>query len=427
VKIKKFVTSIVAGAALLVFAGAASAATPCYQTGNDTTPTQPAEDVNIYGASAQFTFWSTEFKNYLAAAGCTPANVSWAQSEAWSPVNTNANQYIVQANCGGTTVNFRVASKASYDGPAAVDNQNYIYADKACFNVGQGLNTRPMLDINVPGCAFGQLNCAAPVASATTCKPITWGASDVAVVDFKQVSSPSGRNFILNPLTMQNGTTDFCNAATISFAFFVNSTVTSSSTGTTIDNISPIEARMIYSGQMTNWNQLVSTPSMTTLPIVACARHAGSGTQATADFMIARPAAIFVTGIGNLRFNESTSNMVTCVNANNGAIGYLDADRVPLASTRGPLKLNGVMPLDVNLNNATYTFATPMHSYVTPVDAAKNLYKDMCTYVGRPSKITNPYWTASCQMSYLPKTFGTLATWAPSTIKGAGGCVCDQP
>jgi ABC-type phosphate transport system substrate-binding protein len=425
-KIKNFFTSVVAGAALLVFAGAASAALPCYTTNSDTTPTMPTEDVNIYGASAQFTFWSTEFKNYLAAAGCTPANGTWAQSEAWSPVNTNANQYVVQANCGGTTVNFRVASKASYDGPAAADNQNYVYADKACFNAGLGLNTRPVLHINTGTCAYGQLNCPAP-AAPTDCEVITWGASDVAVVDFKQVSQPGGRNFLLNPLSMQNGTVDFCNAATITFGFFVNSTVTSASTGTVIDNISPIEARMIYSQNLTNWNQLISTPSITTLPIVACARHAGSGTHSTMDFMAIRPAQTFTTGVGNYKFNESTGNMMTCISTNNGAIGFADADRPLIANTRGPLKYGGVQPLDLNVQNATYTVATPMHSYVSPTNAAKNLYKDICTYMGRPSKITNPYWSATCQMTYVPKAFGSLATWWPNPIKGQGGCICDQP
>ncbi|HUI66756.1 MAG TPA: substrate-binding domain-containing protein [Nitrospirota bacterium] len=432
-KIKTFVTSFIAGAGILAMVGTASA--NCWNTGTNA-PTVPTGDLNVYGASAQFAFWSSEAHNYLAAAGCTWKNGgSWADSEAWDN-KSNPSHYVVQADCSGVggpaTVNFRVSSKASYDGPSAVDNQQTPYTDNSC-GLGAALNQRPMLNVG-PGtrCAFtagGNLTCGAPSATTGDCTTVNWGASDVAVGDFQQVSGPvSGRNFILNPLAITSPDVhDFCNPVAINFGFFVNkATVTKQSDGTPLDNISTMEARLIFSGALTDWSQLASTPT-NTQAIVACARNAGSGTHATLDFMIERPGQLFRVGVGNKKFNESTGNEITCIQSNNGAIGYTDSDRLisfPNAALSGPLSIDGVAPSKAAVINMTYLFTDgSQHAYVKDANAATNFFKDVCLWAGAPAAVSrvNALFAPTCQMPFV--AINSLANWSVNTM-GTGGCTC---
>ena len=433
-KIKTMITSIVAGAGILAMVGSASAA--CFQTGVAGTPTVPTKDLNIYGASAQFTFWKSEFKNYLQAAGCVAkgnaANATdWANASATS---SDSAHFVVQADCSGVggpaTVNFRVSSKASYDGPPAVANKQTIYTTNNC-GTGVNLKQREMLHGGVGTCAWGSTACTPPTQANGDCEAVNWGASDVAVGDFKQVSDL--RNFTVNPVILTGaGTvavTDFCSPNAISFGFFLNKNVISQSTGTYLNFISPIEIKMIYSGKLTNWNQLVSNPS-NTLAIVACARDAGSGTAATMDFMMMKPTQIFQAGSATQIFNDGTGPMMNCVNNNAGAIGYADADRPNLANTYGPIALGdatfSVAPTTANVKTLAYDFVTPQHAYVANTDRATNMFLDLCTYAGWPAKlaVVNANWAATCEMTFLPANKLTLATWAPSTVLGTGGCTC---
>lgn len=435
-KIKNIVTTFIAGAGLIAMVGTASA--NCWNTGTDT-PTVPTGDLNVYGASAQFGFWSGEAKQYLGKAGCTWKNgSSWADSEAWDN-KANPSHYVVQADCsavgGPATVNFRVSSKASYDGPTAVDAQaGYAYADNSCGG-GAALNQRPMLNVG-PGtrCAFvagGNLACGVPTVAGGDCTAVNWGASDVSVGDFQQVSGPvAGRNFLLNPLTITSPDVhDSCNAVAVPFGFFVNkATVTKQADGTPLSNISTMEARMIFSGALTNWNQLASTPT-NTQAIVACARHAGSGTHATIDFMVVRPASLFRTAVGNKKFNESTGNMMTCIQTNNGAIGYADADRLlasPNAAISGPLNLDGVVPTEANVENFTYLFSDgTQHAYTKDANAGTNFFKDLCLWAGAPAAVdrvnANAVWAPTCNMPFIANSLGS---WSVNANKGLGSCLC---
>jgi len=419
-KIKSFVTSLIAGASLFTMVGTASAACTYRVTG----------DLNVYGASAQFAFFAHEFTNYLDKAGCTPKFGTWAASTVQDAA-TNPSHYAVQADCsavgGPATVNFRVSSKASYDGPLAVDNQ--IVPGITTNNCPAG-NQRELLHGGIAGCAWGNLNCGAPTAARGDCEVVNWGASDVNVTDFQQ-QLLGGRNFKTSPVVMLNGTSDFCNPAAIPFAFFVNNSVVKSDGVTILDNISDLEAKMIFAGNLTNWNQLNSS-AMTAQPVVACYRNPGSGTHATLDFMVVRPDTMVKAANATHIFGESTGNEMSCISTNLGAIGYADADRLtafPIANVSGPLKYNGVLPSSATMINGTYPYTDgAQHAYVTPASALDGMFQDICWYAGRPDKLAlvNPLYAATCQMNALPKNFGTLGTWAPTpaSVKGQLGCTC---
>src|SRR5208337_1334204 len=182
-KNKAILTSLIAGVCCLALAGTVSAAT-CFTTGVNGTPSAPTKDINIYGASAQQVFWTTEAPNYLQAAGCIPGDGSAANAANWAANSatdaaSNPSHFVVRALCGpghATLVNFRVSSKASYDGPVAVDDSPTVYGDTAC---------------------------GAPTAARGDCAVVNWGASDVAVGDFQQASyGTPPRNFVANPVTL---------------------------------------------------------------------------------------------------------------------------------------------------------------------------------------------------------------------------------
>jgi ABC-type phosphate transport system substrate-binding protein len=410
-KIKKIFTSVIAGASLLAIVGAASAATT-YTTGTGT-PTMPTSDLNVYGASAEFNFFKTEFGDYLTAAGCTLGS---------SLASSDGKHFVQQANCGGTTVNWRVSSKASYDGPLAVDGNTTNPSRDITCEASNGPTYRSMLSID----------------GTMGCQPVTIGASDVQVGDFVQQSNgalygPYGgtattRNFLANPFVLSANTTDYCRPLAIPFAFFVNNTVTKSDT-TILDNISTAEAKMIFSGVIKNWADLQAV-AMTSQPVNVCYRHAGSGTHATLDAFM-KPSTLLknaVTGgtSAHYYFNDGSSDMMRCVNGGTyngvtwsgaGAVGYADADQAIGSGSSYPvtsrLTLDGNTPTTANVDDYTYPFATIQNLYANTTVAGTNVMQDLCTFASQPSKITlvNPNWSASCNMKHIKNTnFGNFLT-----------------
>ncbi|MGC1456605.1 MAG: hypothetical protein WA946_15580 [Nitrospirota bacterium] len=395
-KLKNIFTSVIAGAALIAFAGAASAATT-YSTGTGT-PVAPTGDLNVYGASAEFTFFKSEIPHYLTAAGCTLGG---------SASSSDGKHFIQQATCGSNTVNWRVSSKASYDGPLAADgNTTNPSRDTTC-EVSNGANYRPMLDN--PGST-----------TLLTCQPVTIGASDVQVGDFVQKSSglllgPLGgvqtvRNFQTNPFVLTSNTTAYCRPLAVPFAFFANNTVKLADGTTTISNISTAEARMIFQGVIQNWADLQAV-SMSSMPVNVCYRHAGSGTHATMDSFM-RPSGMIQNAVtggsgAHFYFNDGSSDLMRCVNGSGtwtgaGAIGYADADQV--LGTTFPntvrLTLDGISPITANVDDYSWPFTTIQNLYANTTVSATPIMQDLCTYASQPSTITsvNPNWSASCNM-----------------------------
>jgi hypothetical protein len=133
-----------------------------------------------------------------------------------------------------------------------------------------------------------------------------------------------------------------------------------------LDNISRLQAVMIYSGQAITWTDFGAWYS--TNPIVACLRHAGSGTHSTLDWAVMRSSAndwgwplVTTQNAANptVWFNDSSSDEMNCVNTLNGAIGYADADQLE-GSSNFPnvhaLKYNGVEPRRTKVRNGEYDF-----------------------------------------------------------------------
>jgi len=149
-------------------------------------------------------------------------------------------------------------------------------------------------------------------------------------------------------------------------------------TAAPLDNISKIEAILIFSRQATFWTDLgmgyAGGPAATGA-ITACYRVAGSGTHATLDYGVMKAKGYGLATLPNAGasstqvFNDGTGAEMTCVNGTLGAIGYADADQAlsmnPLWTALGntgnakyastmPLKFEGIMPSRRAIRNGEY-------------------------------------------------------------------------
>jgi ABC-type phosphate transport system substrate-binding protein len=341
--IKKFFATVITCVSLFGFAAIASA-------------TAPTQDINIYGSSAQFTFWKTTASTYLSNELCTGVTTS--------TMPCDSNHTIIQATCGGNPVNFRITSKASWDGILSVSgnttNPNLtseatpqtescsgttiVLSSPAVYCTGYD---RPMID---------ETSCSGGTCTRTKCVPVTGGASDVQATSITQSSSGQlngpanggaiSRNFTgagalsvngsVLDTTTGNALTD-CKEVVVPFAFWVSTDVSSMG----VQNLEQADVRLIFSGQIVDWSDL----GFTAKPINVCFRHAGSGTSATLQLAELSPAKIYGlgaivnapnpdgSGTYSYYFNDGTGNEETCVNTLNGAVGYFDADK---AQSVGP-------------------------------------------------------------------------------------------
>ena len=329
-KIKKVLTNLIAGAAMLAIGGTASAAT---------------YDINIYGASAQFTFWNTVASDWIKTqSGCSDATPTLATFD--------GNNKITYATCpGGDTYNVRVSSKASFDGILA------LKGDDSQATAGPTAEKCSSGDAGDPGAGtrayyrkmVDEANCTGTACTALKCVRVGVGASDVAGASFKQSSSgkqhgTSGDTYISRSF---NGISTTGIAAAkpfiVPFAFYVN---TSNSTLNTAlnNNITRMMAVLLFSGQIDDWSELGS--SFPSLHTTVCLRHAGSGTHSTLDFAVmegngwgaglvttqntsfnASPLPAYDSSMPDLYFNDTTGDELACINSHAGAIGYADADK----------------------------------------------------------------------------------------------------
>jgi hypothetical protein len=130
------------------------------------------------------------------------------------------------------------------------------------------------------------------------------------------------------------------------------------------NNITRIMAVLLFSGNISNWDQFGSTyPNLHT---VLCMRHAGSGTHATLDYAVEQgngwggtlisaqnipgqtrrqvsgtvngsPATTWLAAYdgsqADVYFNDGTGDELDCINNYAGAIGYADADKATVSGT----------------------------------------------------------------------------------------------
>ena len=208
-----------------------------------------------------------------------------------------------------------------------------------------------------------------------------------------------------------------------------------------------MQAVNIFTGQVSNWTDFGA--GYVELPIVACLRHAGSGTMATLDYGVIKghgwSAAPLVTtetyngnsngaagpspytaidatwpadatipvtptwGAGDaagetIWFNNGSSDEMKCVNSQAGSIGYSDSDQL---TGSGPgtypnaaaVSYNGFFPNRVNIRNGLYDdfwtnewlYYNPSHIqsiYPSTYTVYETLIADLNSFAGNPANLT---------------------------------------
>ncbi len=385
-------------------------------------------DINIYGASAQFDFWKNLGGSFLTTP--TPDGAGCSVGSKTTASNGSAQYAVSATDClgvSGQVITIRVASKASYDGIFAVSGTTGSGADNTCGNAPDQLYQRNMI--------------TSTSDTALTCQPVYVGASDVAGEAFTQQSHGALKGPLGGASTDRvfNGisTTGLHNhnPIIVPFGFFVNKAVTmktcdsgtkqgeqcasnadcagstcASAGPAVLNDISRMMAVMIFSGSVKNWTDF-GKGFPASMPIVACLRHAGSGTQATLDQGVMSHNA-WGKNTNNQEFygdpsfpiqffNDGTGDMQNCINGayglcddgatycgSNGdctrlgggstcttvasslwgAVGFMDADKDNagggFANIKGPLYYNGFKPYRWNIRNGLYdNFWTKQNMY----------------------------------------------------------------
>lgn len=312
--------------------------------------------------------------------------------------------------------------------------------------------------------------------NAATCQPITLGASDEKANYFTQISwgNKYGPYYTTsNPVICREfGSSGTClNGAPVEpmpsdttplywynpiadpTAFYVNKAVTEStcsgSTATpnnngdmcmtnadcttggtcasaTVTNINRMMAAQIFTGQVANWNDLGG--GFTSLPVWACMRHTGAGTNITFDYavlghnhnwlpnggstaMLNEDSIVSGTTPPNVYFYDTITTQLNCVNGEIssgtynsagsliGAIGYTDADRSTSIGTGTSLpnvvmtSYNGVLPYRANVRNGVYDFWSKNYLYFNPANypvggQAFTVFDLLTRYASNPAMIT---------------------------------------
>jgi len=401
-------------------------------------------DLNVYGASAQFTYWNAAAASFLTAAGrgCTATTVT-TYTNAGDTTNNGKHEITQGTGCtfsfNGTTydtINIRYSSKASYDGIRAVSN---VDPANSC-----------------PGQAGYRVLITGAGNNTLTCQDVHLGASDVAGETFTQQS----HGLLLGPLggaqtdRVFNGipTTGLTSyqPVVVPFGFFANSNIkvykcnggasdgNLCTVGTetadcgapslcqqrTIDNVTREMIVNIYSGNAVFWTDLGASYSVTgdaSNAIVACLRHAGSGTLATFEkvfFTGANGANLAITentAGPYIYFNDGSSDEMKCINNNSnlttpGAIGFADADQSLSSYTSTvAVKYNGLLGRRNSIRNGAYDFFSNQWLYENPTKTPTatspqhKLITDLYNYAKVPGNVPSgksAYWATHDEMNF---------------------------
>ncbi|MFA6010765.1 MAG: substrate-binding domain-containing protein [Desulfobacteraceae bacterium] len=411
--IKKLVTSAIAGTCLMVMANSASAA---------------QYNVNIYGASAQYTYWTTAAPAFLRAKGCDAADIRSAakkvsgreQGIAWCAGSVGVGGVTGKGIKTGTTYDYndyfiRYSANASYDGIMAVQN-NGTYMPDADRTAGCANGERLMANENSVTWVAYPGNPTTGAIASVSCKDVVVGASDVAASSFKQKSKgfltghkefgvPGATQVVrdIKGITINTANYSYVRPLVVPFAFFAHNTVP-------YDNVSRLMVTSIFSGQVANWQDF--SDSNPDLPVVACLRHAGSGTHSTLDKAVMRGDFPLVQeqitpdeSFGMfpvIWFNSGSSDEMNCINENQGAIGYADADRANMANTKR-LYWMGASAIKANITNGLYDFWSNQWLYYAKSESTpvKNLITALNSFAGNaanmPASLAT-YWAAESEM-----------------------------
>ncbi len=375
--IRKMIKSAVVGVAMLSAVGSAQAA---------------EVNINIYGASAQYLFWNDAADNFLLARGCTGV----VQAE-----DSTKKHGITKGTCGADTVYIRYSAKASYDGIRAMKCVDPEGLSAGCPNACY----RKMA--NEAATDFGT-----HVVGSLACKDVTIGASDVEAGAFDQEShgalkGPHGGAWTDRTISNvdDSGLTSY-RPLVVPFAFFKNNTVP-------YTNMTRLMAVHIFSGQVNDWQSF--DMSQASQGVTVCLRHAGSGTHATIDAAVMRADGNLLieenqlSFLGSIKwFNDGSSDMMKCINENEGAVGYADADALKNPATyanTSVMNYQGAAPSKANVVQGVYDFWSAQWLFESPTEptyAATHPYVTaLNTFASNPANLpstTAAYWATQSEM-----------------------------
>lgn len=415
-----------------------------------------ATELNMYGASAEYTYWSAQAQNYLQNnLGCSSTfnNTVGTTSAGVSPGVTGVACYATQGtSCTSSltdgTVNFRYCSNSSVTG---IQSAGGFVAADGCTDPTQ----RKMIN---------------PDATNTvSCNTVHIGTSDVKGESFTQASSGNkvgplgGGSFSASYSGQSTSGLTGANTIVVPFGFFVNKAVTAkqctaglvgnycttnaqcdtanaagngvcNTTPTTITNLSRLQAVQLFAGYVGDWSQFGGY--FTSQPVVLCLRHAGSGTHATLDYAVVSAGT---TGWGNslvqfedqigppaIWFNNGSGDEIKCINGNNtvagsygyssgsangasiGAIGYADGDQALGAANTSQniaqVKYQGYYPTRTHIRNGEYEFYSPGWVYYKTGASNASLIQNLITYAQNPANVPSTkanYWAALGEMAFV--------------------------
>jgi hypothetical protein len=453
-------------------------------------------DFNIYGASAQFTFWNAAAPNFLTSVRKCAATTQTTYTNAGDPTNTGKHEITQGTGCdGGTnTINLRYSSKASYDGIRAVNN---VDPANTCpgqpgqrpMITGQGVNTLTCQDVHlgasdVAGSTFDQeqshglllgplggaqtdrVFTAIPTAGLTAYNPIvvpfgffannaikvytcdatsshpgnlcTAGAAGTEIVDCGSPVLTRTCNGVVAGTACTVATQNVDCAAANPANICLPATITPHCAQDMLRNITREQVVQIFAGKTFAWTDFGASYSVTgdsSATVVACLRHAGSGTAATFNKVFytgATPASIVTTASAAspiAYFNDGASDEMKCINNNAalttpGAIGYADADQANLANTHSVM-YNGLFGTRNTIRNGAYDFFSNQWLYENPTktplaSAQHTLITDLNTYASNPTNLNAPafvtngkavYWATQAEMVFNKSTDTTYPIW----------------
>ncbi len=302
--------------------------------------------LNIYGASAEFTFWTAFAPTYL-----TSTSVGCAATD--SKVDLSGKLGItIGSNCSsndGGRVILRYTSKNSIEGVRAAAGLAATDGLNTCTVAGERLQAAEPWVETAPGSGVFK--------ASTACQKVDVGASDVSSDSFVQASNgysngnvviPTGTDLnidLTDPAMGPPAGTSFVETPRqpiiVPFSFFVNNDLST----TAVPNLTRQQVLLLMSGNIYNWKMFGK--NYPDKQVTVCHRHAGSGTLATLDQAIMRgdralsqwanPAAYDTSApAAKLLFHDGSAGLMGCVNTNGSvdtnkdttsiAIGYADSD-----------------------------------------------------------------------------------------------------
>jgi len=412
-----------------------------------------ATDINIYGASAQFDFWSANARSFVASKCSTvPATATTSTQTITDSAGTTfgvKHLYIQGTGCAApytSPLTFRLAGIASGEGPQALQKQNPIFVPNAAANgIANGCSI-----------ANGERTMIASIAPTTLgCVAVNAGTTDLSAENINQQVDASVAPAL--PVISGAGLT-VEDTFVVPFAFFANSGVTAghcvTSTGNNtgayctatadctaigaatdvcttkpIDNLTRAQAVALFSGNVTQWSDM--GPAFNTNFVKLCMRYPGSGTHGVLDKMVLSagdkgwgvPGSVGffqfenndnTIGFPLARYVKSTGDMKGCLTTDTflpgnpfptgsfaGAIGYMDGNDSQAGTNR--LKYNGNAVNRAALNGGVYDYYSIGKLYYAPANAA--VMAPVAAYTRVAANLTAigakaNFWSTTPEMKY---------------------------